>query len=101
MIFKTVSATPFHSVQNDREKIYPKINNVQTIGVRTLRVEFDNQQIKKYDVTPLLKRKMFQPLKNWGFFKSVQVEKGGYAVSWGKEIDISEYELWCNGESTT
>ena len=80
---------------------YPKINNVQTIGVRTLRVEFDNQQIKKYDVSPLLKRKMFQPLKNPVLFKSVQIEQGGYAVSWGKEIDISEYELWCNGEPTT
>ena len=72
---------------------YPKINNVQTIGERTLRIEFDNQQIRKYDITPLLKRKMFQPLKNPALFKSVQVEQGGHAVSWGKEIDISEYEL--------
>lgn len=80
---------------------YPKINNVQTIGERTLKIEFDNQRIKKYDVTPLLKREMFQPLKNPVLFKSVKVEKGGYAISWGKEIDISEYELWCNGEPAT
>lgn len=80
---------------------YPKINHVQAIGERTLRVEFDNQKIKKYDVSPLLERKMFQPLTNPVLFKSVKVEKGGYAVSWGKEIDISEYELWSNGESTT
>lgn len=33
---------------------------------------------------------MFQPLKNPVLFKSVQVEKGGYAISWGEEIDISE-----------
>ena len=80
---------------------YPKINNVQIIGERILQVEFDNQQTKKYDITPLLKRKMFQPLRNPVLFKSVQVEKGGDAISWGKEIDISEYELWCNGESAT
>jgi hypothetical protein len=31
------------------------------------------------------------------FFKNVKVEQGGYAVSWNDDIDISEYELWCNG----
>ena len=80
---------------------YPKINSVQAIGKRTLKIEFDNQQTKKYDITPLLKREIFQPLKNSVLFKSVKVEQGGYAISWGKEIDISEYELWCNGEPTT
>ena len=48
-----------------------------------------------------MKREMFHPLKIPVLFKTVQVEKGGYAVSWGKEIDKSEYELWCNGEPTT
>jgi len=37
---------------------------------------------------------MFLPLKNAVFFKLVQVEQGGYAVSWNSEIDITEYELW-------
>lgn len=80
---------------------HPKIDNAKAIDGKTLIIEFDNQQIKKYDITPLLKREMFHPLKMPVLFKTVQVEKGGYAVSWGKEIDISEYELWCNGEPTT
>jgi hypothetical protein len=29
------------------------------------------------------------------------VEPGGYAVAWNSEIDISEYELWQNGEETS
>ncbi len=37
-------------------------------------------------------------LKNPALFKSVQVEKGGYAVYWNSEIDISEYELWRHGQ---
>ena len=78
---------------------YPKIHKAQAIDERTLKVEFDNRQIKKYDITPLLKRKMFQPLKNPDLFKSVKIEQGGYAVSWGEEIDISEHELWRNGET--
>ncbi len=52
----------------------PKIKKVEAIGKRTLKIEFDNQQTKKYDVTPLLKLEMFQPLKNPVLFKSVKVE---------------------------
>jgi hypothetical protein len=29
----------------------------------------------------------------------VRIEQGGYAVSWNEEIDISEYELWVNGNT--
>jgi len=75
----------------------PKIITAKTIDDHTLLVEFDNQKKKKYDLSPLLKNKMFLPLKNAVFFKLVQVEQGGYAVSWNSEIDISEYELWSHG----
>ena len=44
---------------------------------------------------------MFSPLKNQILFKTVIVEKGGYAVVWNNTIDISEYELWNNGQSIT
>ncbi len=43
---------------------------------------------------------MFAPLKNSFFFKNVRVEQGGYAIFWDQNIDISEYELWMNGENT-
>ena len=77
---------------------YPKIQSVETIDDCTLLVEFDNSQKRKYDVTPLLEKEMFAPLRNSALFKSVQVEQGGYAVVWNNTIDISEYELWSNGQ---
>ena len=76
----------------------PKILSVVPVDENTLLVEFDNEQIKKYDITHLLDKDMFSPLKNPVLFRSVQVEKGGYAVYWNSEIDISEYELWRNGQ---
>lgn len=78
---------------------YPKIQAVETIDDHTLLVEFDNDQKRKYDVTPLLRKEMFAPLRNPALFKSVQVEQGGYAVVWNNDIDISEYELWSNGQT--
>jgi hypothetical protein len=78
---------------------YPKVKSALAIDNHTLVVEFDNNQKKKYDVTPLLSNDMFSPLKNPAFFKAVSVEQGGYAVVWNKDIDISEYELWSHGQA--
>ena len=77
---------------------YPKVKSAQAVDERTLIIEFDNQQKKKYDITPLLEKNMFSPLKNPALFKAVRVEQGGYAVIWDKNIDISEYELWKHGQ---
>lgn len=77
---------------------YPKINSVEALDNHTLLIEFDNLTKKVYDVTPLLEKEMFAALKNSAFFKNVRVEKGGYAVFWNEEIDLSEYELWTHGK---
>ena len=79
--------------------MHPKINSASTIDDHTLLIEFDNNQKKTYDITPLLKNEVFQPLKNHALFKSVNVETGGYAVTWSDSIDISEYELWRHGQA--
>jgi len=77
---------------------YPKILSAKAIDDHTLIIEFDNSKKKKYDVTPLLEIEMFYPLRSIALFKAVQIEKGGYAVFWGSNLDISEYELWSHGQ---
>jgi hypothetical protein len=76
---------------------YPKIISVKALDKHTLAIEFENHESKKYDITPLLDKEMFFPLKDPALFKNVHVETGGYAVSWNNEIDISEHELWVHG----
>ncbi|MBU1534901.1 DUF2442 domain-containing protein [Myxococcota bacterium] len=78
---------------------YPRIKSASATDNHTVMVEFDNNEMKKYDASPLLNKDMFAPLKNPALFKSVQVEQGGFAVVWNSEIDISEYELWTNGQT--
>ena len=78
---------------------YPRIKTAEAVDDRTLVIEFDNKKKKKYNITPLLEKEMFSPLKNPAFFKAVMVEQGGYAIAWGSNIDISEYELWSHGQS--
>ena len=78
---------------------YPKVRSVKATDNHILIVEFDNHQTKQYDVTPLLEKEIFSPLKNKALFKSVRVEQGGWAVSWNDEIDLSEFELWNHGDA--
>ena len=77
---------------------YPKINSAEAIDDRLLLIEFDNSAKKIYDITSLLEKEIFFPLKNAAFFRNVQVDKGGYAVFWNEDIDISEFELWTHGK---
>lgn len=75
----------------------PKIISAQVIGDRTLSIEFSDSEFKKYDISNLLNKPMFTPLKNPNFFKNFRIEAGGYGLVWNEDIDISEYELWKNG----
>jgi hypothetical protein len=74
----------------------PKILSVQTLENKKLLVKFINGVEKIYDCTPLLSLAMFEVLKNDAFFKAVQVDSGGYGISWNDDTDLSEYELWTN-----
>jgi hypothetical protein len=35
------------------------------------------------------------------FLKAVTVDPGGYGISWNDDIDLSEYELWTNGQDAS
>ena len=76
-----------------------RVVSAKAIDDHTLLVRFDNGEEKRYDVAPLFARKDFAALKDAKLFEAVKVEKGGYAVFWNADIDISEYELWRNGQT--
>jgi hypothetical protein len=75
----------------------PKVIYAKAIDDLTLLIEFSNQDRKRYDISRLLDNLMFKPLRNPAFFRSFQVDEGGYGIAWNEEIDLSEYELWQNG----
>ncbi|MBD1821347.1 DUF2442 domain-containing protein [Cyanobacteria bacterium FACHB-DQ100] len=77
----------------------PKIVSAQAIDDHTLSIKFSNHEVKHYDISKLLEKPMFKPLKNPHFFKHFKVDIDGYGLMWNDEIDISEHELWQNGIS--
>lgn len=78
-----------------------RIVSAKAIDDRTLIVKFTNHESRKYDISKLLEKPMFSPLRNPVFFRSFSIEPGGYGLVWNEDIDLSEYELWQNGISLT
>lgn len=76
----------------------PRVRQVQACDDYVLHITFDNGVTKLYDLKPKLNEKNFSFLRDRGFFKSVQVDGGGFGISWNDEVDLSENELWTKGK---
>lgn len=76
-----------------------KIINVKPRPDFTLEVVFDSHIVKSYDMKKWFSHPMFSDLKEFGLFKNVLIEPGGYALSWTPDIDISEHEIWSQGQT--
>lgn len=75
-----------------------KVVDVIPLTDMQLLVFFENGITKKFDVKPIIRDyPEFEDLKNPDLFHLVQVEPGGYGISWNEELDCSEGELWENG----
>ncbi len=78
--------------------MFHKVKEVIPMEDMLLKIKFVNNQIKMYDVKPLIKKwKVFNELKNRELFEKVKVDQGGYGISWNDEIDLECDELWENG----
>lgn len=76
----------------------PRINWIQPCEDFVLKVAFNNGVVKLYDMKPKIEEASFSALKDRRVFSMVQVDSGGYGVSWNDKIDLSENELWMNGK---
>lgn len=79
--------------------MFYKVKSVKPLPNYSLDVLFENGTSKEYDVKPLFHRwPVFQDLQQiQGLFHLVQVDSGGYGISWNDDIDLSCNELWDNG----
>ncbi|MBQ3414659.1 MAG: DUF2442 domain-containing protein [Clostridia bacterium] len=79
--------------------MFHKVKSVKAISKYVLKVTFQNNIIKYYDVSILFNKwKAFENLKEIeGLFEMVKVDQGGYGIIWNDEIDLGCEELWKNG----
>jgi hypothetical protein len=79
----------------------PRIKSVTAVGDAELLVSFANGVEKVYDCKPVFARPEYHLLKAPALFRAARVDPGGYGISWNDKLDLSEYELWTDGESLT
>lgn len=60
-------------------------------------VHFFDGENKLYNMKPLLQKNIFSPLKDISLFTKLNIDPGGYGISWTEDIDISCDELYENG----
>ena len=79
--------------------MFYKIKDVKPLPEYNLLINFVNGECKQYNVASLFNKfESFKTLSNVkGLFEQVQVDSGGYGISWNDDIDLSCNELWENG----
>ena len=80
--------------------MFHKIKCVEPENDFVLKVTFTNMEKREYDLKPLIENvPMYAPLKeDINEYAKVQVDSGGYGISWSDSIDLSAEEIWNNGE---
>jgi len=76
---------------------YPRVDAVQPLPGRRLRVHFSYGQSSVYDCSSLLSDPAFRLLADEAFFRNVRADPHGFGVVWSDQVDLSESELWLHG----
>lgn len=80
--------------------MFHKVKDITPLPGLRLSVQFINGTTKIYDVGPLMDRfSAFRGLAKGHLFEEVEVDSGGYGISWSDEVDLSCDELWEHGET--
>lgn len=78
--------------------MFHKVRSVVPLEDGVLLVQFAQGVTKRYDTKPLCaKWPAFETLRDPLLWQEVQVDLGGYGISWNDEIDLSCDELFANG----
>ena len=76
-----------------------RIKAVKTLNNDILSVVFQNGVIKEYDLKNIFSMfPQYKVLRNdKDLYNKVQVDTGGYGLSWNDDLDLAAEEIWENG----
>jgi hypothetical protein len=70
----------------------PRVTSAEAIEKHVLKLSFENNEIKFFDVSPFLDKGIFKELQDYNYFKQVSVTFG--SVAWPHEQDFSNDTLY-------
>ena len=74
--------------------LQPKIKRIETIEPYSLKLEYENGEIRIFDVSPYINGAWYSALKDKEYFKSVRLLPGGIGIEWADGQDIAPHELY-------
>ena len=77
----------------------PDVKVAEPLADYKLRIQFVNDELKEFDVTPFLDKGIFSELKDKNYFKQVRVAFG--SVEWPNRQDFSKDTLYLLGNPVT
>lgn len=75
----------------------PKAINVKPLENYMLEIEFNNGEVKFFDVKPYFKFKAFEKIKDSNIFNTVKI--AGLSIEWENGTDICPDELYNNSKT--
>ena len=70
----------------------PKLIAATPLSNYTLKLYYDNDEIKKFSLTPFLHLPIYKELKNEEIFKNISINFN--TIQWGNNIDIDPESLY-------
>ena len=77
----------------------PDVKLAQALPNYKLKIQFANDELKEFDVSPFLDKGIFSELRDVEYFKKVRVAFG--SVEWPNEQDFSKDTLYVLGTSVS
>jgi len=77
----------------------PDVKVAEPLADYKLRIQFANDELKEFDITPFLDKRVFSELKDKNYFKQVRVAFG--SVEWPNQQDFSKDTLYLLGNSVS
>jgi len=77
----------------------PDVKLAEALPDYKLKMQFVNDELKEFDVSPFLDKGIFSELKDIGYFNKVRVTLG--AVEWPNEQDFSKDTLYILGTAVS
>lgn len=73
-----------------------RITKVVPMNDHTLTLSFDNGEVRRYDMSPLLREgTVFAPLREWENFRRVYLDED-HCVSWDIDPNTDSRRVWSN-----
>ena len=71
-----------------------KIANVEPLEDYKIKLQYENGEIRLFDVMPYISGKWYEELKNNRYFKTVHLTSDKKGIEWENGQDIAPHELY-------